>query len=272
MNKIKQLGLGLVALFMVSSCTTVDSGHRGVEVSWGGKTNMEKTYGEGMHTGTKWLTNDMIDYNVKEQTIVHKFEFNDKNNMVTRVELSLDYSLNPEKVNFLHKGIDDVDLKLEKTLKSAGKEVIPQYSSIELNITKRTEAEKALEDILKVELPEFFLEFVRVQMTDVDIPAEVSKLATKTAVQIGKNELASKLKQEKENIADALIAESKGKFEAAEYDAKTKDIMSQPKMLKLFQLENERIIAKGYLAHGKSLYGTNNWFGANSASVIKGLK
>ena len=61
--------------------------------------------------------------------------------MVTKVELALDYKLDRTKVNFIHKEISDIETKILKTLKSAGKEVVPQYSAIELNITKRNEAE-----------------------------------------------------------------------------------------------------------------------------------
>ena len=49
-------------------------------------------------------------------------------------------------------------------------------------------------------------------------------------------------------------------------DAKTKAIMSQPKMLELKKLEIEQIWAE----KGVSPYGTNNVFGANT-TVLKGL-
>lgn len=260
MKKFKVLFVAIIALLTVS-CTTVDSGHKGVKVTWGGETDLQKVYPEGMDAGISWLWNSMIEYDVREKTMVHIFEFNDKNNMETGVEFALDYKLNPKFVNVLHVEITDVETKIIKTLKSAGKEVVPQYSAVELNINKRAEAEAKLADIISEELPEFYVEFARIQMTDVDIPAAVAELATQTAVQLGKNELASKLKEEKQNKAAAIIAEAKGNFEAAEYDAKTKDVLSQPKMLKLFELENQRIIAQGYKEHGKSIFGSNNWFG-----------
>lgn len=268
----------LTALFVLvtaatfTSCTGVDSGHRGVEVSWGGETNKNKVYGEGLQTGVSWLWNDMVEYDIREKTITKQFSFNDKNNMVTNVELALDYNLDPNKVNLLHMEITDVEIKILKTLKSAGKEVVPQYSAVELNITKRTEAEAKLSAIIAKELPEFYVEFARIQMTDVDIPAKVANLAEQTAVQLGKNELALKKEAEQKALAAASIAKAKGEFQAAEYEAKTRDILSTPKMIRLQEVENERIIAEGYKQHGKSIYGTNNWFGTSSAGVIKGLK
>lgn len=256
----------LLGLFGLTSCETVDSGHKGVRVSWGGETDMSKIYGEGMHNGIMYLFDDMIEYDVREKTTVQRFEFNDKNNMVTKVELSLDYSLNPLKVNLLHTKITDVEIKILKTLKSAGKEVVPQYSAIELNISKRTEAEAKLAQIIADELPEFYIEFKRLQMTDVDIPEAVANLATETAVQLGRNELAKKKEAEQTALAKAAVAKSKGLFEAAEFDVKTKKLMSQPAVLKLYEAETDR----QWALKGKSKYGNNNVFGAG-VSILKGL-
>lgn len=260
------LFLAITALF--TACTSVQSGHKGVEVSWGGETNLNTVYNEGMNTGIHWVWDEMIEYDVREKTLVQKFEFNDKNNMVTKVEISLDYNLSPEKVNLLHTQITDVETKIIKTLKSAGKEVVPQYSAVELNITKRQEAENKLVSILAEELPEFYIELARVQMTDVDIPAKVAKLAEETAVQLGRNELAKKKEAEQVALAKAKVATAQGNYDAGLLDAKTKKLLSQPAILELKRLEVEMEWAK----KGVSRYGNNNMFGVQSAGVIKGLK
>jgi regulator of protease activity HflC (stomatin/prohibitin superfamily) len=265
--------------FTLTSCETVQSGHKGVEVSWGGETNMSIVHPEGMNSGFHWLWDDIVEYDVREKTIVHKFEFNDKNNMVTKVEISLDYNLNPDKVNLLHTRITDVETKIVKTLKSAGKEVVPQYSAVELNITKRQEAEDKLNKILAEELPEFFVELARVQMTDVDIPAKVANLAEQTAVQLGQNELATKKEAEQVSLAKAAVAKAKGvadakvmkaksDYEAAQYEAKAKKLLSTPANIKLMEAEADLNWSK----KGISKYGSNNMYGVSSAAVIKSLK
>ena len=270
--KILALIALVLSMTMITSCVGVDSGHKGVEVSWGGETNLNVVHSEGLNSGIHWLFDDMVEYDVREKTLVQKFEFNDKNNMTTGVEFAVDYNYDPTKVNLLHVGISDIDQKIVKTIKSAGKEVVPQYSAVELNITKRAEAEAKLEKILSEEFPEFYIEFKRIQMTDVDIPIKVAKLAEETAVQLGRNELALKKEAEKVALAKAVVAEAKGQFEAAEYDAKRKDILSQPKMLKLLELENDKLRAEGFKQHGKSMYGTNNYFGAGAPYLLKNLK
>lgn len=256
----------LLATIILTSCTTVESGHKGVIVSWGGETDMSRILPEGLDGGISWIWNSAIEYDVREKTLVETFEFNDKNNMVTTVELSLDYNLHPDKVNLLHTKITDVETKILKTLKSAGKEVVPQYSAVELNITKRTEAENKLSAIIKEELPEFFVEFARIQMTDVDIPQAVAKLAEDTAVQLGRNELAKKKEAEQVALAKAKVAAAQGNYDAGILDAKTKKLLSTPEILKLKELEVEMQFA----IQGKSRYGNNNVFGA-STSILKGL-
>lgn len=244
---MKKIFLILSVVFLVS-CTTVDSGHKGVQVSWGGETDLVTVYPEGMNGGLHWIWDDMVEYDVREKTLVEKFEFNDKNNMLTGVELALDYNLDPTKVNQLHVkiGQENVLIKIQKTLKSAAKEVIPQYTASELNLTKRNEAEQKVSDILSRELEEFFVRFARVQLTDVDIPKPIADAAEGTAKQQELNKLALEKAQEAEN-----------NYAAAEWDAKTKDVLSKPAMLELKRLD----IQMEYAKKGVSPYGNNNVFG-----------
>lgn len=258
-------------LSFLSSCTTVNPGNKGVRVSLG-ETDTSKVYGEGMHGGLGYFfgTSEMVEYDVREKTLVQKFEFNDKKNMLTKVEVSLDYTLDPDKVNLLHTKITDYETKLAKSIKSACKEVIPKYTAVELNLNKRQQAEMEISSIVEKELPEFYVLFKRLQMTDVDIPSSISKLAEQTAAQIEKNKLAEKKEAEKVALAKAQVAEAKGKadaqiarakgeYEAAKFDSKTKELMSQPKFLELYRAETDRMWA----TKGVSRYGSNNVFGSS---------
>lgn len=260
MKKLINYILIVLIAFSVSSCETVDPGHKGVEVSWGGKTNMDRVYPEGIDWGVHWLWDDLINYDVRQQTTVKDFEFNDKNNMLTGVEIALDYYLEPDHVNNIHANINGVELKIFKTLKSAGKEVIPQYTASELNLHKRVEAEQKLKEILSVELPEIFVGFARVQLTDVDIPEAIAQTAELTAKQLELNKLSFERAQEAEN-----------NFKAAEWDAKTKAILSKPEMLELQRVMNDKIKWEGFVKHGISPYGTGNVFGVNTP-VLKEIR
>ena len=91
----------ILTLNTMTSCESVPPGHKGVEISWGGKTNMDTVYSEGIHWGLHWMADDMVHYDVRQKTLVKKFEFNDKDNMSTPVEIALDYNLDPKRVNLL---------------------------------------------------------------------------------------------------------------------------------------------------------------------------
>lgn len=258
----------LLLVFVAVSCTTVAPGHKGVKVSWGGETDMSQVYPEGMHSGISWIWNSMEEYDVREHTMVREFEFNDANDMLTVVKIALDYRLSPAQVNQLHVGINDVEVKIETSLSSAAKEVVPQYGAVDLNKHKRVEGEKLLTEILKEELPEFYVEFKRVRFTDIGIPPAVSKLAEETAVQIGRNELAEKKEAEQIALAKAKVAKAQGDLDAERLNDETKRIQSKPQYLELFKAQTERIWAE----KGTSPWGNNNVFGTSSAAVVKGLK
>lgn len=73
-------------------------------------------------------------------------------------------------------------------------------------------------------------------------------------------ETATIISQTKQAEQTALkkVALAKGNYEAAQYDAKTKEILSQPKLLELYRAETDRIWAQ----KGRSPYGNNNVFGS----------
>ena len=67
-----------------------------------------------------------------------------------------------------------------------------------------------------------------------------------------------------EQTALKKVALAKGNYEAAIYDAKTKQILSQPKLLELYRAETERVWAQ----KGVSPYGNNNVFGSASGLLL----
>ena len=78
MKQLTFILLAVLGISFMTSCETVEAGHKGVEVSWGGETNLNQVYPEGMDGGLHWIFDDMIQYDVREKTMVQVFEFNDK--------------------------------------------------------------------------------------------------------------------------------------------------------------------------------------------------
>lgn len=170
-------------------------------------------------------------------------------------------------VNKLHKqiGPDYIDRKIRPAMNASLKNVIPQYSALELNNTYRKDAENSLVSSLKERFPKFFVDLIGVELTKVDIPKRISDQIVEKQVQDERNALAEKKKLEEENLAKARIAKAQGNYKASEFDKKTKENMSSTKLLELYRAETERVWAE----KGVSQYGSNNVFGSSDFLKIK---
>lgn len=264
---MKKLFYLLIGVLLLTSCTTVDSGHKGVKISWGGKTDMTKIYPEGMDSGVSWIWNSMEEYDCREQTMTLSGEFLDYDGLDTHIEVILYYAPDPATVNQLHQKIGpDYETRLAGIFKSGVKTVVAQHQALKLNREERDIAEKKMGTVLDEKLHSMYLLFKRVEITDVDLPDKISNMIVAAKEQDEKNNLAEKKELEQKYLAEAQIARAKGEYEAAVFDAKTKDILAQPKILKLKELEIQMEWAK----KGISPYGNNNVFGAG-VNVFKGL-
>lgn len=267
--------LSVLAIVMfLTSCTGVESGHESPIISYGGETNMEKTLEEGMHFGLNYLWDSTPEYDIREQTMTIEDKYFDNNDMGTPVTVVIYFNPIKGKTNFLHKnvGADYSHTKLDPIARGALAKVIPHYTAQDLNKNKRDEAEVKLKEILAKEAGTIYINIARVQFTKVGIPDAVAKLATETAVQLGRNELASKKEAEQVALAKAKVALAQGDYDAGILNAKTKDIMSSPKMLEMMKIENERIMWEGYKKHGKSPFGESNIFGNSNPTLLLSRK
>lgn len=122
---------------------------------------------------------------------------------------------------------------------------------------------KVQESLAKVLEKEGFT-LTNIAITDMNIPKSYRDAINKKIKVI--QETATIKSQTEQALQEALrkTAVAKGNYEAAQYDAKTKEIMSQPKMLELYRAETDRIWAQ----KGKSPYGQNNVFGSTAGVLL----
>ena len=264
--------IGLFAIIMsltATSCTTVETGHEAAIISYGGQTNMSSTLPEGIHWGFNYLWDDTVPYVVREQTYNYSVQLNDKNDMTTPVELVVYFQAQKSKVNKLHSlvGQDYKEEKLKSFIASVVGKVIPQYSAQDINKFKRAEVEQKITQLLAKEAGAIYVNVPRVNFTKVGIPAGVEKVATTIAVQLSNNQLAEKKEAEQVALAKAKVAQAQGDYDAGVLNAKTQDLLSQPKMLEKQRIDNERIMWTGYAKTGKSPFGENNIFGGSGNST-----
>lgn len=267
----KFLVLGFLGL--MCACTTVDSGYEAPIVSYG-ETDMTKVLGEGVHWGLSYLWVDTPDYEIRNKPLIVKSIYFDNNNMKLPVTIAIYYNPIKGKTNYLHKNVgpDYQNDKLKALIDGALAKTIPQYSAEDLNIKDKAIAEKAILRLLQAEAKKIYVEVTDVQFSHVGIPDEVAEQAKRTAVQIGKNELATKMEAEKVSIAKAKVAEAQGNYDAGILNAKTQDLLSQPRMLEKLKIDNERIMWEGFKEHGHSPFGENNIFGQTNPTMLLNRK
>lgn len=263
--------IGMVAIIMsvtATSCTSVETGSEAAIISYGGETNMSQTLPEGLHWGLNYLWDNTVPYVVKEQTYNYAVQLNDKNDMTTPVELVIYFQAQRGKVNKIHSlvGQDYKDEKLKAFIASVVGKVVPQYAAQDINKFKRAEVEQKITQLLAKEAVAIYVNVPRVNFTKVGIPAGVEKVATAIAVQLSNNQLAEKKEAEQVALAKAKVAQAQGDYDAGVLNAKTQDLLSQPKMLEKQRIDNERIMWTGYAKTGKSPFGENNIFGGSSNS------
>lgn len=263
--------IGMVAIIMsvtATSCTSVETGSEAAIISYGGETNMSQTLPEGLHWGLNYLWDNTVPYVVKEQTYNYAVQLNDKNDMTTPVELVIYFQAQRGKVNKIHSlvGQDYKDEKLKAFIASVVGKVVPQYAAQDINKFKRAEVEQKITQLLAKEAVAIYVNVPRVNFTKVGIPAGVEKVATAIAVQLSNNKLATEKEAEQVALAKAKVAQAQGDYDAGVLNAKTQDLLSQPKMLEKQRIDNERIMWTGYAKTGKSPFGENNIFGGSSNS------
>ena len=111
------------------------------------------------------------------------------------------------------------------------------------------------------ELPEFHVQFARIQITDVDIPKALADVAEQTAIQEGKNDLAAKKELSRPTELRELL--------------RRRNMMqpsTKPKQKKFISTEDVRVEETEIemeWAYSDFMHGSNNVFGAST--VIKGV-
>ncbi len=256
-----------LAIFAFSG-TTIKPGEEGFLFdSLGGGVNKEMIYSEGYVWHLPWK--EMIVYNVQFKSHKYTAKVLDKDGTEVTVLVTVNASLNKGKSPFVHlkHGIGYEVSIIDVQSSGAIKDIVGKYGYEQIYGAMREKVETEIEAIIRESLAKENIIVAFAEVTDVDLPEAIANAIVEKQTQEQKNLKAEKLKVYQTNIASAEIEAARGRFETAEYDAKTKAILSRPEMLKLKELEIEMTWAE----KGISRYGNNNVFGGET-SVIKGLK
>jgi len=218
------LYMGVFLLLSLSACVSIDSyeeGHKFIAYGSNQGLNTEMTYTGGIHGIMPW--NEMVIYDMREQSRTYTSEVLDKNGLEVKIEASINFKPNKSKSAALHLNYGEAyaEVYVDKIAKGAIKDVAGKYTAEELYSSKRENLEVEIETILEVSFAkDALLSLSFVEISDVDLPTTISNAIIAKEKQEQDNLLAEKKKVQEENLAKAKIAKAEGDFEAAKFQAK----------------------------------------------------
>lgn len=264
LKKIFKIAIGIVLVIVLGifafSGKTINPGEEGFLFdSFGDGINKEMVYTEGYVWFLPWK--EMIVYNVQNKSHKYTAKLLDKEGTDITVSVTVNASPMKGKTPFIHlkHGIGYKESIIDVKSSGAIKDAVGKYNYEEIYGKMREKVESEIEENIRKELTKENISIAFVEVTDVDLPPAIASAIVEKQTQDQLNLKAEKMKQYETNIASAAIEAARGRFETAEYDAKTKAILSQPKMLELKRLEIDQIWAE----KGISPWGSNNVFGVN---------
>jgi hypothetical protein len=276
----KVLGLlGLVVAMSATSCTTADSSEVALIVDQIG--NDKGIPNVEMASGFIFYFPPTQDVFLYPTNVQHKiWSANDEEGNDTRInvtssdgatfglDVALNIQLQRERASDLFiKYRVDMDKLIDTRVKTiVRKELLDNavgFASDSL-LQHRNIYEANVSKTLAIALNKEGFDLSNLAVTSMSIPDSYRAAINKKIKVIQETATIKSQTEQAQQEAMRKVAVAKGNFEAAQFDAKTKEIMSQPKMLELYKAETERIWAQ----RGVSPYGNNNVFGAGSGIML----
>ncbi len=256
----------LVTFFM--SWTDINPGEEGfIYKPYGGGVEKEKVYNEGTVFIAPW--NEMIKYNVRQQSKNYTSEVMDINGTDINVNIAVNYAAKSGKIAGLHlKHGPDYITFIDDKAKGAIKDVIGRYTYEQVYSSKREALEGEIEDILKADFANNYITLFYVEIADVNLPPNIAAEITNKETQKQRNLTAKEKQKEQEYLANALIEKARGDsslvisagYKAEAINLEAAQISKNPSYIELKKWEKWDGVG--------SPYGTGNVFGSG-VSILK---
>ncbi len=261
--------VGFIAIIIVAmSWQDIEPGEQGfVYRPYGGGVDKENIYDEGTKFIMPW--NEMITYNVRQQSKTYDQTVMDKNGTDIRVSIAVNYSASKGDIAELHlkHGPGYISIVDDKT-KGAIKNVIGRYTYEEVYSTKREALEGEIEEILLTEFDGNYIDLNYVEISDVNLPENIARQITEKETQKQRNLTAKEKQKEQEYLANARIEKARGdssliisaRFKAEAIQLEATQIAKSPQYIELKKWEKWDGVG--------SPYGESNVFGSG-VSILK---
>lgn len=235
---IKLSGFGLIGLIIIimffSAWEDVKPGEEGVFYSpYGDGIETQTSYKEGTYFIAPW--NEIITYNILQQSKDYKSQVMDINGTDIGMEVAVNFSVkkgNAANLHLMH-GTGYISFINDK-VKGAIKDVVGRYTYQEVYSSKREALEGEIEEILIKDFKDNFIVLHYVEITDVNLPKNIANEITVKETQKQKNYTSELKKTEEKNLADAKIEKARGDAESliVNADAESKAIKIKQEQLR----------------------------------------
>ena len=270
LGRLVALGVVLLILFIMflMSWTSVEPGEQGfIYRPYGGGVDQEVTYDDGTFFIAPW--NEMITYNIRQQSKNYVSEVMDINGTDITVEVAVNYSAALGKTSQLHlqHGPGFISF-IDDKAKGAIKDVIGRYTYEQVYSSKREALEGEIEAILQTDFADNYLTLHYVEIADVNLPPNIAQEITNKETQKQRNLTAREKQKEEEYLANARIEKARGDssliisaiFKAEAIELEASQISKNPQYIELKKWEKWDGVG--------SPYGTSNVFGSG-VSILK---
>ncbi|GIV58878.1 MAG: hypothetical protein KatS3mg042_1791 [Rhodothermaceae bacterium] len=167
--------LFIIVAAMAGGCmtTTISSGQAGVKYSIFGGTDLEQTFGEGLHVHAPWV--DIIKYDVRVEEKLEAMEVLSSNGLTIGMDVSIRWRPELDKLPQLHTtyGTDYYRKLIQPELRSAVREVVGRYTPEELYSSKRTELQGQIFERVKAGVESRFITVEAILIRDVRLPEQI---------------------------------------------------------------------------------------------------
>lgn len=280
MKKLLIIAMGLMLSLTIVSCTTADSSEVALIVDQIG--NDKGIPNVEMASGFIFYFPPTQDVFLYPTNVQHKiWAVKDEEDADTHInvtssdgatfglDVALNIQLQREKASDLFiKYRVDMDKLIDTRVKTiVRKELLDNAVSFASDslLQHRNIYEANVSKTLAIALNKEGFDLSNLAVTNMSIPDSYRAAINKKIKVIQETATIKSQTEQAQQEAMRKVAVAKGNFEAAQFDAKTKEIMSQPKMLELYKAETDRIWAQ----RGVSPYGNNNVFGGSSNILLQ---
>ena len=173
--RARRVAIVVLVAAMSVGCVRIDSGHRGVLWKLIGGTDLEQSYGEGVHIVAPW--NKMIPYDTRLQENLESLEILTSNGLSVGLDVSVRYRPDPAMLPALHQeiGPNYYQKIIKQAVRSQVRKVVGGYTPEEIYSTKRPEVADGAFQAVKDSVEEKQLLIDAILIRNIKLPAQLER-------------------------------------------------------------------------------------------------